>query len=83
MQNSRDKLNEDFSTVYQLYEWDRFYLDLLNCNGGDGLNTQEQRCLKAIAIDLPRDQIAKKLNITTDTVKGYLKKPLICISKWR
>ncbi|WP_335129487.1 tetratricopeptide repeat protein [Nostoc sp.] len=75
MPNLTDQLNEDFSTVYQLYEWERFYLDLLNCNGGYGLSPQEQRCLKAIAIDLPRDQIAKKLNITTDTVKSYLKKP--------
>ncbi|MBG1261524.1 hypothetical protein F8S20_21815 [Nostoc sp. BAE] len=75
MQNSTDKLNEDFSEVYQLYEWDRFYLDLLDCNRGDGLEPQQHRCLKGIAIDLPRDQIAKKLNITTNTVKGNLRKP--------
>jgi tetratricopeptide (TPR) repeat protein len=75
MPNFTDKLNEDFSEVDQLCDWNKFYLDLLKCNGGDGLNPQEQRCLKAIAIDLPRDQIAKKLNITTDTVNSYLKKP--------
>lgn len=70
-----DKLKEDSSEVYQLYEWDRFYQDLLNCNGGDGLNRQQHRCLKAIAIGSPHDQIAKELNIATTAVTDYLKKP--------
>ncbi|MEH2442137.1 tetratricopeptide repeat protein [Nostoc sp.] len=75
MPKSTDQLNEDFPEVYQLYEWDKFRLDLLNCNGGDGLQPKEHSCLKAIAIDLDRDKIAKKLNITRDTLKSNLRKP--------
>ncbi|MEH2274586.1 MAG: tetratricopeptide repeat protein [Nostoc sp.] len=70
-----DKLNEDFPEVHQLYEWNRFYLDLLNCNAGDGLQPKEHSCLKAIAINLDRDEIAKKLNIASDTIRYNLRKP--------
>ena len=68
-------LNEDFSEVYQLYDWERFSLELLTGNSGDGLSPQQERCLRAIALDLPREQVAAKLNIKIDTVRDYLKKP--------
>ena len=68
-------LNEDFSEVYQVYDWERFSLELLAGNSGDGLSPQQERCLRAIALDLPREQVAAKLNIKIDTVRDYLKKP--------
>lgn len=68
-------LNEDFSEVFELYDWERFSLELLARNSGDGLSPQQERCLRAIALDLPRDQVAAKLNIKIDTVRDYLKKP--------
>ncbi len=70
-----DSLNEDFSEVYQIYDWNKFYLDMLTVNSGEGLSPQEERCLKAIALDCERLEVAKRLSITTDTVRDYLRKP--------
>ncbi|QLE59797.1 tetratricopeptide repeat protein [Nostoc sp. TCL26-01] len=67
--------SEEFSEVYQLYDWDKFYLDLLTSNSGDGLSLQQERCLRAIALDLDRKQIAEKLGIESRTVSDYLRKP--------
>lgn len=75
MLNFAANLNEEFSEVYQLYDWDQFRLDMLAGNGGDGLSPQEERCLRAIALDLDRRQIAEKLNIQPRTVSDYLRKP--------
>jgi tetratricopeptide (TPR) repeat protein len=68
-------LNEEFSEVYQLYDWEQFRLDLLAGNSGDGLSPQEERCLRAIALDLDRSQIAQRLTIQPRTVSDYLRKP--------
>src|SRR6478672_3024145 len=68
-------LNEKFSEVYQLYDWQQFRLDLLAGNSGDGLSPQEERCLRAIALDLDRTQIAENLTIQPRTVSDYLRKP--------
>lgn len=66
---------EDFLEVYQLYDWNKFRLDLLEGNAGEGLSPQEERCLRAIALDLERQQIAEKLSIQSSTVRDYLRKP--------
>ncbi|MDX2243754.1 MAG: tetratricopeptide repeat protein [Leptolyngbyaceae cyanobacterium bins.302] len=66
---------EDFLEVYHLYDWDKFHLDLLRGNAGEGLSPQEERCLRAIALDLERQQIAEKLSIQSSTVRDYLRKP--------
>lgn len=65
----------DFLEVYHLYDWDKFHLDLLQGNAGEGLSPQEERCLRAIALDLERQQIAEKLSIQSSTVRDYLRKP--------
>jgi tetratricopeptide (TPR) repeat protein len=75
MSISSSNFSEEFEEVYQRYDWNRFLLDLSTCNGGDGLSPQQERCLKGIALDLPRKQIAAQLDIKVATVKDYLKKP--------
>ena len=75
MLNFATNLNEEFSEVSQWYDWQQFRLDLLAGNSGDGLSPQEERCLRAIALDLDRRQIAKKLTIQPRTVSDYLRKP--------
>ncbi|MEH2460204.1 tetratricopeptide repeat protein [Nostoc sp.] len=75
MLNFATNLNEEFLEVSQWYDWQQFRLDLLAGNSGDGLSPQEKRCLRAIALDLDRRQIAKKLTIQPRTVSDYLRKP--------
>jgi tetratricopeptide (TPR) repeat protein len=75
MLNFATNLNEEFSEVFQWYDWEQFRLDLLVGNCGDGLKPQEERCLRAIALNLDRSQIAKKLTIQPRTVSDYLRKP--------
>ena len=53
----------------------QFRLDLLAGNSGDGLSPQEERCLRAMALDLDRSQIAQRLTIQPRTVSDYLRKP--------
>lgn len=67
-----DNLNEGLS---QSYDWEKFRLDLLASNSGDGLSPQEELCLQAITLDLTRNKIAEELSIQTQTVSGYLRKP--------
>jgi tetratricopeptide (TPR) repeat protein len=70
-----DDLTATFSKVFKLYDWERFHSDLLQANSGDGLGPQEERCLRAIALDFERAEIGTKLNIQPRTVSDYLRKP--------